>query len=201
MFQGLFWKRELAQVCSKLWEKLGEFTLTQNDRLKRNSLNSLSQISLRAKETHWAWCLKPCSPISNSARFRDLQNFRSAKSLTSPGIQVSPNCQSAGWGFSKGVLRFFLGSVCGTVGKCTGPKWSKMVKNDHFGQTDLIPNRILIFAGPKMDQNEPFLVHFGLKGSILVHLGPPTVLWPFLIFSEATRTTRWRFKNNPLLIV
>ena len=26
-----------------------------------------------------------------------------------------------------------------------------------------------------------FLVHFGLKRSILVHLGPPTVLWPFLI--------------------
>ena len=30
-----------------------------------------------------------------------------------------------------------------------------------------------------MDQNGPF-VHFGLKRSILVHLGPPTVLWPFL---------------------
>ena len=42
-------------------------------------------------------------------------------------------------------------------------------QNDHFGQNDLIPNRILAF------------VHFGLKRSILVHLGPPTVLWPLLI--------------------
>ena len=29
------------------------------------------------------------------------------------------------------------------------------------------------------------LVHFGLKRSILVHLGPPTALWPFLIIGGA----------------
>ena len=48
-----------------------------------------------------------------------------------------------------------------------------MVEN---GPNDLIPNRILAFARPKWC----ILVHFGLKKSILVHLGPPTVLWPFL---------------------
>ena len=43
--------------------------------------------------------------------------------------------------------------------------WAKNGQNDHFGQNDLIPpNRTL--------------VHFGLKRSILVHLGPPTELWP-----------------------
>ena len=45
-----------------------------------------------------------------------------------------------------------------------------------FGQNDLIPNWILAFAGPKWT----ILVHFGLKRSILVHLGPLTVLRPFL---------------------
>ena len=34
--------------------------------------------------------------------------------------------------------------------------------NDHFGQNDIVPNRILAFARPRW--------------SILVHLGPPTVL-------------------------
>ena len=36
---------------------------------------------------------------------------------------------------------------------------------------------------PLQDQNGPkwsILVQFGLKRSILVHLGPPTVPWPFL---------------------
>ena len=57
---------------------------------------------------------------------------------------------------------------------CRKVYWTKMAQNgpnDHFGQNDLIPNWILAFARPaKMDQNGPFLVH----------LGPPTVLWPFL---------------------
>ena len=48
--------------------------------------------------------------------------------------------------------------------------------NDHFGQTDLIPNWNFAFARPKWTK----LVHFSLKRTILVHLGPPTVLWPFL---------------------
>ena len=56
--------------------------------------------------------------------------------------------------------------------------------NYHFGQNDLIPNRILVFVRPKWTKMS-ILVHFGLKGSILVHLGPPTVLWPFLRFSIA----------------
>ena len=48
--------------------------------------------------------------------------------------------------------------------------------NDHFGHNDLTPNRILALSRPRWT----ILVHFGLKRSILVHLGPPTVLWPFL---------------------
>ena len=39
------------------------------------------------------------------------------------------------------------------------------------------------------DQNGPnwsILVHFGLKRSILVHLGPPSVLWPLLKFVSET---------------
>ena len=53
-----------------------------------------------------------------------------------------------------------------------GPKWSKY----HFGQNYLIPNYISAFARPKWTKT----VHFGLFWSILVHLGPPTVLRPFL---------------------
>ena len=48
--------------------------------------------------------------------------------------------------------------------------------NDHFGQNDLVPNWILAFTRPKWTK----MVHFGRKGTILVHLGPPTVLLPFL---------------------
>ena len=51
--------------------------------------------------------------------------------------------------------------------------------NNHFGQNDLIPNRILALARPKWTE----MVHFGLfwpqdslvKRPICVHLGPPTV--------------------------
>ena len=73
----------------------------------------------------------------------------------------------------------FLGRGRGTVGKCTGPKWSKMV------QTTILVKMTLFRTGfqHSRDQNGPkwsILVHFGLKRSILVHLGPPTVLWPFL---------------------
>ena len=65
--------------------------------------------------------------------------------------------------------------------------------NDHFGQNDLILNWILAFARPKWT----ILVHFGLKRSILVHLGPPTVLWPFLTGTHRqTRKLPWR-KSPP----
>ena len=36
------------------------------------------------------------------------------------------------------------------------------------------------FSFPIWQSRKPN-VHFGLKRSILVHLGPPTALWPFLI--------------------
>ena len=61
---------------------------------------------------------------------------------------------------------------------CRKVYWTKMVQNgqnDHFGQNDWI----LAFARPKWTK----MVHFGPfwpKRSILVHLGPPTVLWPLL---------------------
>ena len=58
---------------------------------------------------------------------------------------------------SKGRKRKKIRSCCGTAGKRAGPNG----RLDHFGQNDLFPNWILTFARPK---------------SILVHLGPPTVL-------------------------
>ena len=71
---------------------------------------------------------------------------------------------------------------------CRKVYWTKMVQNgpnDHFGQHDLNPNWILAFARPKWTK----MVHFGLKRSVLVHLGPPAVLWPFLRDAHAVSTT------------
>ena len=55
-----------------------------------------------------------------------------------------------------------LRSGRGTVGKCTGPKWPKMVKTTILVK---IPYSELEFSvrKTKMDQNGPFWVHFGLK--------------------------------------
>ena len=56
--------------------------------------------------------------------------------------------------------------------------------NDHSGQNDLIPNWILALARPTWTK----IVHFGPfwpEEVHLVHLGPPAVLWPFLIFNLA----------------
>ena len=78
---------------------------------------------------------------------------------------------------------------------CRKVYWTKMVQNganDHFGQNDLISNRNVAFASPKWS----ILVHFGLKRSILVHLGPPTVLWPFLNYP----LPRNYYENNSLRI-
>ena len=66
-------------------------------------------------------------------------------------------------------------------------------QNDHFGQNDLILNRILVFARPKWTK----MVHFGLKRSILVHLGPPTVLWPLLRSLEKGLADGWVRVRNP----
>ena len=78
-----------------------------------------------------------------------------------------------GMKFEMSYVRFlqapFVGRGRGTVGKCTGPKWSKMVIwNDHFGQSDLIPNRILAFARPRWTK----MVHFGPFWPKEVHFGP-----------------------------
>ena len=62
---------------------------------------------------------------------------------------------------------------------CRKAYWTKMVRsgqNGQFGQNDFIPNGILALTRPKWTK----MVHFGLKRSILAHLGPPTVLWPLL---------------------
>ena len=84
------------------------------------------------------------------------------------------------------VTTIILGSGRSTVGKSTGPKWSKMV------QMTILVKMTLFRTGfsHSRDQNGPkwcILVHFGLKRSILVHLGPPTVLWPFLIYCAKSR--------------
>ena len=58
--------------------------------------------------------------------------------------------------------------------------WTEMGQNgpnDQFGQNDLIPNRILASARPNFGL---FWSIFGLFWSVLVRLGPPTALWPFL---------------------
>ena len=53
--------------------------------------------------------------------------------------------------------------------------------NDHFGQNDLIPNRILAFARPKWTK----MVHFGPKRSILVHQPYfPLTLQPEILRNE-----------------
>ena len=85
-------------------------------------------------------------------------------------------CLLCMWGL--GFLAHFwfkalnLGSGRDTVGKCTGPKWSKMVQTTILVKIILngrIPNWILAFARPKwtkMDQHGPFwpeeaAAHFG----------------------------------------
>ena len=69
---------------------------------------------------------------------------------------------------------------------CRKVCWTKTVQNgpdDHFGQSE--PD--LAFAKPKWTT----MVHFAPfwpEEAILVHLGPPTVLWPFLekgVFGES----------------
>ena len=73
---------------------------------------------------------------------------------------------------------------------CRKVYWTKMVQNgpdDHFGQNGLILNWILAFARPKWS----ILVHSGLKRSILVHLGPPTVLRPFLSRTLKGSSNEW----------
>ena len=65
--------------------------------------------------------------------------------------------------------------------------WTKIAQNgqnDHFGQNDLIPNRILVFARQRWTK----MVHFGLTTSILVHLRPPTVPWPLLSSEKVFQT-------------
>ena len=61
---------------------------------------------------------------------------------------------------------------------CRKEYWTKMGQNgpnDHFGQNDLIPNRILAFARPKWTK----MVHFGQFWPEEVHFGP---------FRSASRT-------------
>ena len=62
-----------------------------------------------------------------------------------------------------------VGRGRGTVGKCTGPKWSKRPLWSKWPYSELD----FSIHETKMDQK-------GLKRPILVHLGPPTVLGPFL---------------------
>ena len=69
-----------------------------------------------------------------------------------------------------------IGRGRGTVGKCTGPKWSKRPFWSKWPYSE--PD--FSIRETKMDQNGPFWSILASFWSILVHLGPPTVLWPFL---------------------
>ena len=80
----------------------------------------------------------------------------------------------------------YLGSGRGTVGKCTGPKWTKMAQYDHFGQNDLIPNWILVFARPKWTKR----VHFGPFWPKEVHFGP------FRSANRTLATPEYRDRNR-----
>ena len=66
--------------------------------------------------------------------------------------------------------------------KVYSTKMAQNGQNDHLGKMTLFSTGFWYSA----DQNGPkcfILIHFGLKRSILVHLGPPTVLWPLLCLS------------------
>ena len=80
---------------------------------------------------------------------------------------------------------------------CRKVCWTKMDQNgpnDHFGQNDLIPNWVLAFARPKRTK-----MSFWPKRSILVHLGPPTVLWPFLSLDLLLRVSCSSHSIHPLV--
>ena len=57
-------------------------------------------------------------------------------------------------------------------------------QNDNFGQNELI-----LFRTGFWHSQENILAHFGLKRSILVHLGPPTVLWHRTLATPGHRRT------------
>ena len=74
----------------------------------------------------------------------------------------------------KKKLLFCLGE-CSNEGVAAVLPESVLDQNGHLGhfvQNDLRQNWFLAFARPKWTK----MVHFGLMRSILVHLGPPTVL-------------------------
>ena len=79
------------------------------------------------------------------------------------------------------VLAFYLGSGCGTAGKSTGQKWTKMV------QTTILVKVTLFRTGflHSRDQNGPFWpeeVHFGPFRSVNRTLViPDTYSWSFLL--------------------
>ena len=79
-----------------------------------------------------------------------------------------------------------IGSGRCTVGKCTGPKWSEMA------QTTILVKRP--YSEPDFSIRETKIdkmVHFwslsASRGPFLVHLGPPTVFWPFLIREQQNK--------------
>ena len=79
-----------------------------------------------------------------------------------------------------------------------GPKWSKRPFWSKLPYSELD----FSIRETKMDQNGPFwsiLVHLGLKRSILVHLGPPTALWPFLTSWTPNNRNEGTFAKTTLL--
>ena len=71
-----------------------------------------------------------------------------------------------------------LRSARGTVGRCAGPKWPKMVRATNLVKITLLRTGFWHLR----DQNGPKWCIFCQNKSFLVHLGLPSVLWPLLIY-------------------
>ena len=145
-----------------------------------------SQLSQPIPQFHVEWILQEWTPI---ARCEFRHNERKVYEDLSLGFGGRTDRQRT---LVIRVAAITLASVSREWPRyCRKVYWTKMVHNgpndDHFGQNDLIPNWLLAsIRETKMDKWS-ILVHFGLKKSILVHLGPPTVRGPFLSFCDNSR--------------
>ena len=93
----LFRKRELTEFCGKLgefWEKLGEFALATQIKGWKELTEFAPRNTVSPNKTHWARCLKPCSPKLYSARFRNTPKgpFRTKNSMESKFTTAREKC-------------------------------------------------------------------------------------------------------------
>ena len=137
---------------STAWMRSGSSTITPPPYRAIEYTFTIGAATYRSPEVFWAKSLKKVFPGLPA---------RSVKKSVE-NVPQNPKKESI----------LCLGSGCGTAGKRTGPKWSKMVQMTILVKRPCSEPDFSI-RKTKMDQNGPFW-------SILVHLGPPTVLWPFL---------------------